>query len=1418
MTVVLVVGIAAPTELTYADDISNNLDATIDAAAESMALVFPGAPATTTLYVSKTDDDGKKNCNLTGSTTLVVAVSSSSTSVATVSPSQVTFTGCGSTPTLTVTPVGVGTTTISVAQTSNNTGGTFNFPPATFSVNVTSADTTPPVITKVVTGTLGSNGWYTSNPTVTWTVTDPETAPVVDAGCGVRTFTTETAGVVSSCTAHSAGGSAVDSVNLKIDRSGPLAVLNATGTAGANGWFISNVAVSTTGSDSISGPVTCSSQVTLTAETAGLTQTGSCTNQAGLPTDAAPISVKIDKTGPSAALAVTAGTAGSNGWYTSDVTVTASGSDTISNLVTCSPQVPVATETGGTNVTGSCTNDAGLSTNATPLVVKLDKSNPTAIISLDGTLGANGWYTSDVVATTTGADTVSEPVTCTGPQNFSADIAAETVNGTCSNGAGLQQAADSVNLKIDQTAPTNVVLTVTAGAAGANGWYTSNVTVATTGTDPTSGVICTTDQAVTAEGTTVVTGECTNGAGLTMQATDLPIKLDKSGPSATLAVTAGTAGTNGWYTSNVTVATTGTDSISGPVTCTIDQPLTNETTGQAVNGTCTNAAGLTTNASPLTIKIDTTGPTAASTVTAGTLGTNGWHTTDITITTTGTDTISGPTICTDAQVFYDETTGLAVTGSCTNQAGLASDATPITIKIDKSGPTADLAVAAGTAGVNGWFTSDVTLNTTGDDDMSSPTVCTVSQVFTDETAGQEVDGVCINSAGLPTHATSFNLKIDRSGPLAVLNATGTAGANGWFISNVAVSTTGSDSISGPVTCSSQVTLTAETAGLTQTGSCTNQAGLPTDAAPISVKIDKTGPSAALAVTAGTAGSNGWYTSDVTVTASGSDTISNLVTCSPQVPVATETGGTNVTGSCTNDAGLSTNATPLVVKLDKSNPTAIISLDGTLGANGWYTSDVVATTTGADTVSEPVTCTGPQNFSADIAAETVNGTCSNGAGLQQAADSVNLKIDQTAPTNVVLTVTAGAAGANGWYTSNVTVATTGTDPTSGVICTTDQAVTAEGTTVVTGECTNGAGLTMQATDLPIKLDKSGPSATLAVTAGTAGTNGWYTSNVTVATTGTDSISGPVTCTIDQPLTNETTGQAVNGTCTNAAGLTTNASPLTIKIDTTGPTAASTVTAGTLGTNGWHTTDITITTTGTDTISGPTICTDPVYVDASTTGTVVNGSCTNDAGFTTNAVSMTVKLDKSPPTVTMVGGPAHLASYYFGAVPGAPTCSGSDTTSGLASCTVTGYGAAVGGHTVSVVATDRAGNISSESHTYTVLGWALNGFYQPVDMSGIWNTVRNGSTVPLKFEVFAGATELTNTSIISGFTAKGLTCPSGLVTDDIELTTTGGTSLRYDATGGQFIQNWQTPKGRAGSCYLVTVTTQDGSSISAKFQLK
>jgi len=254
----------------------------------------------------------------------------------------------------------------------------------TITANFNLADTTPPVITKVITGTSGAHSWYTSDVAVAWTVADPESSVVIDSGCGTQTFTTETASAVSSCSAHSAGGSSSDSVTLRIDKTGPSASLAVTaGTAGTNGWYTSDVTIHASGTDSISSPVTCTADQSLTTETTGTVFSGSCTNDAGLSTAAADLTVKLDKTGPTATLAVTVGTLGSSGWYTSDLTVSTTGSDTISDSVACTADQFQTTETTGQIFNGQCTNGAGLSTPAASLTVKLDKTAP--LITVTGT-------------------------------------------------------------------------------------------------------------------------------------------------------------------------------------------------------------------------------------------------------------------------------------------------------------------------------------------------------------------------------------------------------------------------------------------------------------------------------------------------------------------------------------------------------------------------------------------------------------------------------------------------------------------------------------------------------------------------------------------------------------------------------------------------------------------------------------------------------------------------------------------------------------------------------------------------------------------------------------------------------------------------------------------------------------------------
>jgi hypothetical protein len=318
-------------------------------------------------------------------------------------------------------------------------------------------------------------------------------------------------------------------------------------------------------------------------------------------------------------------------------------------------------------------------------------------------------------------------------------------------------------------------------------------------------------------------------------------------------------------------------------------------------------------------------------------------------------------------------------------------------------------------------------------------------------------------------------------------------------------------------------------------------------------------------------------------------------------------------------------------------------------------------------------------------------------------------------------------------------------------------------------------------------------------------------ITDAEDGSSTASAVITGTLSHGLGEQT------ATCdyTDNGGLAADTASATYTIvDTGDPTISHALSPNAANANGWYKQDVTVSFDCADAGSGVQDCSDPTTLGEGANQSVT-GTATDWAGNTATDVVTGINIDKTAPTVGFSGGPG--SSYYFGYDPAAPTCVGSDALSGVASCVITGGGTSLGAHSYTATATDNAGNTNTATLDYTVQAWTLTGFYSPVDMGGVWNTVKGGSTVPLKFEAFAGS-ELTSTSVVKSFTQKVVACPGSTATiDEIEITSTGGTALRYDSTGGQFIQNWATPK-KPGACYTVTMTTQDSSSVSANFMLK
>lgn len=462
---------------------------------------------------------------------------------------------------------------------------------------------------------------------------------------------------------------------------------------------------------------------------------------------------------------------------------------------------------------------------------------------------------------------------------------------------------------------------------------------------------------------------------------------------------------------------------------------------------------------------------------------------------------------------------------------------------------------------------------------------------------------------------------------------------------------------------------------------------------------------------------------------------------------------------------------------------------------------------------------------------------NGIGSQTASCSYTDKGGLTASSSITYSITDASApkisytlspanpdGLNEWYKSPVALhwIVTEADSPSTLKLTgcDDQTITAD--QVATDYSCSATSSGGTAVPVTVNLGKDATAPTVAASGGTGtlGSNGWYTSDVVASFTGTDATSGLLAAT--QAATSVGEGPAVkvdSPAFTDIAGNTmeAGAASQTFKIDKTAPAVSSAGATTKPNANDWYNTDVTASFAATDAVSGPATATQSATSSGEGDAVeVLSPEFSDNAGNTTpaGATYQAFKIDKTAPAVTF---DSIIADSYFGSTAAAPTCTATDGLSGVSgSCVVTGYDTTVGTHSLAATATDLAGNSTTVRQSYTVKAWTLKGFYQPVDMGGVLNTVKSGSTVPAKFEIFAGDTELTDPALAK-FAMQQITCSLTSPTDAIETTATGNTSLRYDATAGQFVYNWKTPTA-AGTCYRLTMTANDGSSISANFKLK
>ncbi len=383
---------------------------------------------------------------------------------------------------------------------------------------------------------------------------------------------------------------------------------------GAQGWCLSNGQITATGIDPEGG------NIIITGTTGGpapqplnCSGAGSCTTSAPMSPGAGTASARAEAIGGTASQNLDwkydplppllepsmPSPDGQNGWFvTAPVQVDASGSDAISGLAMLECRVdggawqapPVAVSGDGTHTVECRAQDQAGNLSSWSETVQIDTTPPEAHPEVNGTLGENGWYTSQTSVSANPTDAVSgvatvEFQTNDGPWQSGAQTTLEdgvhTVRFRVVDRAGNVTTTPDQTIHVDTTPP--LLEPSMPSPDGQNGWFvTAPVQVDASGSDATSGLAaleCRVDGgawqappvAVSGDGTHTVECRAQDQAG-NLSSWSETVQIDTTAPELNPSMPS-PDGQNGWFvTAPVQVDASGSDATSGLATleCRVD--------------------------------------------------------------------------------------------------------------------------------------------------------------------------------------------------------------------------------------------------------------------------------------------------------------------------------------------------------------------------------------------------------------------------------------------------------------------------------------------------------------------------------------------------------------------------------------------------------------------------------------------------------------------------------------------------------------------------------------------------------------------------------------------------------------------------------------------------------------------------------
>lgn len=464
-------------------------------------------------------------------------------------------------------------------------------------------------------------------------------------------------------------------------------------------------------------------------------------------------------------------------------------------------------------------------------------------------------------------------------------------------------------------------------------------------------------------------------------------RQDTVPPSGSVNVSGGTAGGGGWYRGGpLTVSAGGSDSTSG-----FAGGQVSVAGGPWMSSASINTDGIygvdvqpVDNAGNVgsgsgTVRLDNTPPTLTTNV-SGTIGNGGWYVTGVTATANGSDGLSGIAsrqIQVNGGAWQNSPYTFSNDGShsinfrAVDVAGNTTSGGPSSVSIDATPPNVTQTLA-GTLGSGGWYITNVTVNSSGNDDTSG---LSTFQMRFDSGSWQNTNSIMVGegthtvrSRGTDmagnTQTVQNAVNVDLTDP-TISPSVSNLGGGGWYRSGATATAGGADSVSGVATQEVRVDGVWRTSPYTITGDgihtleyrVRDNAGREVTGGSTTINLDATAPTVSQTVT-GTLGLNGWYVSQATVETSASDVTSGLSTIEsridsqtwqPSSAINVGEGSHMVTGRALDVAGNEASAT-VSVNVDLSSPVLNTSFTGTSGSGGWYTSGGNAIGNASDGVS------------------------------------------------------------------------------------------------------------------------------------------------------------------------------------------------------------------------------------------------------------------------------------------------------------------------------------------------------------------------------------------------------------------------------------------------------------------------------------